>query len=560
MAETAESTLDAERAEEARAWPAVVERPYSVAIGIVGLALLFGLLLLWRFPPFLDEAIYSGWTARIAENPSERFIPLANGKEPLLGWLAAPLATLDISPFTAGRLVSLASFLGTIGLVAALGRIVGGRRVALVSGLLAATCPFLVVYGALGLYESLATFLITAALLLQILLVRTLRLDVALLLGASLGLALLTKQSALLAFVLWPLSLLLVDWSRPALRSRLARLAGLALLSAVVSYAIFSILRLSELYDDLGRARGELYPVHSVSDALSTPWAWLEQNWPGYRDVIVGYVTPAVLLAAALGVWLGARRNARLTAVFTAWAFVMLIAAALLADAPFPRYVHTAVAPLLVLAGMGCVGTADALAAWLRRRERSNLASYSLLLVVGLVLLHPLLFDLRLVVSPTSATYPGLDDEQFVTGWAAGTGLKDAKRQLESRAGQSGAVVVQLGPQAPSWLTHTMRNDTRFRFVPPDSDDPSALLAIENGAPLPARTVPLDWREVGRIERPRNGVPVVLYESGVRFGGRFHRSPETLRQVIVPDAEFDAYVAGNPAVKAWVVSWYAANG
>jgi hypothetical protein len=561
LARTAKSALDTERAAmEARDWPSPVVRRYSLPIGLVGLALLFGLLLLWRFPPFLDEAIYSGWTARIAENPSERFVPLANGKEPLLGWLAAPLTTLDISPFTAGRLVSLASFLGTIGLVAALGGIVGGRRVALVSSLLAASCPFLVVYGTLGLYESLTTFLVTASLLFQILLVRTLRLDVALLLGASLGLGLLTKQSALLAFVLWPLSLLLVDWRGPALTGRLVRLAGLALLSAVVSYAIFSILRLSEFYDDLERARGALYPVHSVSEALSTPVAWLEQNWPGYREVVAGYVTPAVILAAAIGVGLGLRRKAGLTTVFTAWALVMLITASLLADAPYPRYVHTAVPPLLVLAGMGCVRTADALATSLRRsRGHSRLAPFSLLLVVGIVLVHPLLFDVRLVVSPTSVTYPGLDDEQFVTGWPAGTGLKEVKRELESRAGQSGTMVVQLGPHAPSWVTHTLREDTRFRFVSPDSDEPSALLAIENGAPLPARPAPLGWRQVRRIERPRNGVPIVVYESGVRLGGLFVASPEALRQLIVPDSKFDAYVADNSAVKAWVVSWYAAN-
>jgi 4-amino-4-deoxy-L-arabinose transferase-like glycosyltransferase len=440
---------------------------------------------------------------------------------------------------------------------------IGGRRVALVAGLLAATCPFLVVYGSLGLYESLATFLVTAALLLQILLVRTLRLDAALLLGASLGLALLTKQSALLAFALWPLSLLLVDWSRPALVGRLARLAGLALLSAVASYAIFSILRLSEFYDDLGRTRGELYPVHSLSDALSTPVAWLEQNWPAYREVIVGYVTPAVIVAAAVGVGLGLRlwRQARLTTIFTAWTLLVLITAALLADAPYPRYVHMAVPPLLVLAGAGCVWTADVVAAWLRRsRGRAGLAPYSLLVVLGVVLLHPLLFDVRLVGSATAVSYPGLDDEQFVTGWAAGTGLKDAKRELESRAGQSGTVVVVLGPQSPSWLTYTLRNDPRFSFVSSDSEEPSALLAIENGVPLPARSAPLTWRPVRTIERPRNGVPIVLYESAVRFGGRVFASPEALRALIVPDARFDAYVEANPAVKAWVVAWYAATG
>jgi 4-amino-4-deoxy-L-arabinose transferase-like glycosyltransferase len=534
--------------------------PYWVAAVVAGLALLFGLLLLWRFPPFLDEAIYSGWTARIADDPSERFVPLANGKEPLFEWLAATITTLGIGAFTAGRLVSVVASLGTIALVAALGGIVGGRRVALTSGLLAALCPFLVVYGVLGLYESLATFLVTATLLLQILLVRTLRLDVALLLGASLGLGLLTKQSTLLAFALWPMSLGLVDWSRPALAARLTRLAGLAVVSAAIAYAIASILRLSEFYDDLGRLRGELYPVHSISDALSTPGAWLEQNWPAYRDVLATYVTPAVILAAAIGVGLGLRRRASLTSVLVAWTVVPLVTAALLADAPFPRYVHVTAPPLLVLSAMGCVWTADGVASSLRASRRRDLAAFALPLVVGLVALQPLLFDVRLAVNPTSVTFPGLDEEQFVTGWPAGTGLKEVRRELEARAAPAGAVVVLLGPQAPGWLSYTMRNDERFRLVSSDSDEPSALLALENGAPLPPRRDSLAWSPIRRVERPRNGVPLVLYESGIRFGGRFVASPEELRRLIVPDARFDEYVAERPAVKAWLESWYAANG
>jgi hypothetical protein len=205
-------------------------------------------------------------------------------------------------------------------LVAALGELIGSRPTSLVSGLLAATCPFLVVYGSLGLYESVAT-----------------------------------KQSALLAFALWPFSLVLVDWSRPGLAARLARLGALALLSAAIAYAPFSILLLSELFDDLGRARSELYPVRSLSDALATPGTWLEQNWPEYRGVLVDYVTPAVIVAAAIGVGLGLRRQPRLTTLFTAWTLALLFTTALLADAPYPGYIHMAVPPLLVLAGAGCV-------------------------------------------------------------------------------------------------------------------------------------------------------------------------------------------------------------
>jgi 4-amino-4-deoxy-L-arabinose transferase-like glycosyltransferase len=530
------------------------------AIGIAAIALTLGLSLLWRFPPFLDEAIYSGWTERIADNPEERFVSLANGKEPLLGWLAALVTKLGVDAFTAGRLVSLGASLGTVGLVGLLGWIMAGRRVALTSAFFAAVCPFLVVYGVLGVYEALATFLATASLLLQVLLARTLRLDVALLLGVSTGLGLLTKQSTLFVIALWPLSLLLVDWSRRDLVRRFLRLAGLALVSGAVSYAIFSVLHLSEFRDDLDRLRA-LYPVHSVREGLSNPGMWLEQNWPGYREVLVVYLTPAVIVAGAVGLALGLRRSWRMTTVVAAWGLVPLLAAALVADAPYPRYVHVAAPPLLVLAGAGCVWTADAVAAALRARDRGRLAAFALPVLVVLVALHPLVFDMRMAARATSVTYPGLDDEQLMTGWPAGTGLGTVRSELERRAGPSGPVTVLVNSSTPpSALTFSLRNDSRFRFEAPESDDPGALLAIENGTPLPARLAPLDWRPVRRVERPRNGVPLVVHEAGVRFGGRFIASPEELRQLIVPDERFDAYVAGRPAVKEWLEAWYLANG
>ena len=536
----------------------VTRQHWIAAIGIGTLALALGLSLLWRFPPFLDEAIYSGWTERIAENPAERFVPLANGKEPLLEWLAAAVSTLGIDPFTAGRLVSAAASLGTLGLVAALGWVLAGRRVALASGFLAALCPFLVVYGVLGVYEALATFLVTASLSLQVALARTLRLDAALLLGVAFGLALLTKQSTLMALALWPLSLLLVDWRRAPLGRRIVRLAGLVFVSAAVSYAIFSILFLSEFRDDLDRLR-TLYPVHSVREGLSNPGMWLEQNWPGYREVLTVYLTPLVILAAAVGTALGLRRTWRITAVLLAWGLAPLLAAALLADAPYPRYVHVAGPPLLVLAGAGCVWTGDALSSALGAGGRARVSRFALPLVIGLVVLQALVFDVRLAASPVSVVYPGLDDEQFVTGWPAGTGLEDVKVELERRSGTTGPTTVLLGPNAPSWLTFAMRNDPRFHFVAPAADDPAALYAIENGSPLPARTAPLEWSPVRRVERPRDGVPLVVSESGVRFGGRFIGSPEELRQLIVPDARFDAYVAQRPAVRSWVEAWYGAR-
>ena len=59
-------------------------------------------------------------------------------------------------------------------------------------------------------------------------------------------------------------------------------------------------------------------------------------------------------------------------------------------------------------------------------------------------------------------------------------------------------------------------------------------------------------RPVWRYDRPRGGVPVDVYRRGFVWRGRFVVTPEELRAAVgLPDAEFDAFVAARPDVKAW---------
>jgi hypothetical protein len=270
-------------------------------------------------------------------------------------------------------------------------------------------------------------------------------------------------------------------------------------------------------------------------------------------------VTPAVLVAAGLGFVIGLGRQWRFAVVLGAWVVGPLLVATLLADAPYPRYLHSVVPPLLVLAGAGCVWTASGLAALLRSRRRPRLAAAALPVLVAALLLQAVVFDGRLAADPASVTYPGLDDEQFVTGWPAGTGVEAVGRELERHAGSSGPVTVLLGARPPV-LEVRMSHPERFRFVRDDAPDAAtALLAVENGAPLPRLPSPLDWRALRRFERPRDGTPLTVYESGVRRAGRFVPSPDALRRILTPDSRYDAFLAAHPPVKTWAESWYAAN-
>src|SRR3989337_697389 len=71
-------------------------------------------------PIFGDEAIYIRWSQVMRADPSLRFLPLSDGKQPLLMWSAIPLLKVFSDPLFAGRAVSVVSgvltFLGVFAL------------------------------------------------------------------------------------------------------------------------------------------------------------------------------------------------------------------------------------------------------------------------------------------------------------------------------------------------------------------------------------------------------------------------------------------------------------
>ena len=67
---------------------------------------------------------------------------------------------------------------------------------------------------------------------------------------------------------------------------------------------------------------------------------------------------------------------------------------------------------------------------------------------------------------------------------------------------------------------------------------------------MPPRASGLSWRRSWTYARPRSGVPVNLYQSGVVINLKFAGSPDELRAGIGgTDADYDAYLRAHPAPK-----------
>src|SRR5688572_19862841 len=112
-------------------------------VAILGLAFLLRIINLTILPVFADEAIYIRWSQIMSFEPTLRFLPLSDGKQPLYMWILMFLVRRMGDPLFVGRLVSAVSGLGTIvGIGASAYILFRSKKVALVAALLWAISPF----------------------------------------------------------------------------------------------------------------------------------------------------------------------------------------------------------------------------------------------------------------------------------------------------------------------------------------------------------------------------------------------------------------------------------
>ncbi len=386
----------------------------ELAVGLLLLAIffLFRLINLSLIPIFVDEAIYLRW-AQIAKNDASwRFISLTDGKQPLFVWLTMIFMKVIKDPLIAGRLVSV----GT-GLVSLVGlwflslNLFKKRRLALFALLLYLFIPFYLLYDRMALMDAMVGTFFILSLLFEILLVKTLRLDVALILGWVLGGAVLTKTSGFFNLYLFPLTLILFDWQNKKRWPRLLRWAGLAVLAVVISQIFYSILRLSPWFHMI--AQKDTTFVFPIKEWLDHPLLFFWGNLKGLFDWLTTYLTwPIVLLAA--GSLLLIRERPKEKLLLVSWFLIPIVGLAFFGKVIYPRFILFMSLPLLILAA----ASLEQLAIKVKNRK-------TFLIVCSLFFVLPLYTDLKLLFEPTAAPIPEADKGQYIDNWPAGFGVNE---------------------------------------------------------------------------------------------------------------------------------------
>ncbi|MCL4366168.1 glycosyltransferase family 39 protein, partial [Patescibacteria group bacterium] len=158
-------------------------------------------------PIFADEAIYIRWAQVMKAESTLRFLPLSDGKTPLFMWTMMPILKFIQDPLFAGRLLSVLSGFFTLLGVFFLSRKIFNNKTAFWAGLLYTVTPYTVFFDRMALVDSMLACFTVWIVYFALWLIRSVRLDVSMILGYLLGGAILTKTPGMFNLLILPLSI-----------------------------------------------------------------------------------------------------------------------------------------------------------------------------------------------------------------------------------------------------------------------------------------------------------------------------------------------------------------
>ncbi|KKT83994.1 MAG: hypothetical protein UW80_C0003G0010 [Microgenomates group bacterium GW2011_GWC1_44_9] len=398
----------------------------GLALTALVLFLFFRLYQLQTIPVFVDEAIYVRWSQVMRAEPTLRFLPLSDGKQPLFMWATIPFLKLISDPLIAGRLLSVVAGFGSlvgIGLLAFI--LFGDIFIALFTSLIYAVIPFTMFFDRMALADSLLAMFGLWTLIFAIKYTKSLKTEYAMYLGFTIGAGLLTKSPAAI-YYLWSLVTLVFFFPHKNITSvNLGKLIWGIFLALIISQAMYGILRLGVGFQMIG-SRNQDY-VYSLKEVLTHPLQPLIENLKKTANWLFLLFTPTVLLLSVLGYLNPKTRKSYLFLVLIALAPLVFQAA--IAKVYTSRYVLYAVVPLLPLAGLGL--------GWLFNRKGILIKAS-----ITLFVLLPILMTALYLFTPTIAPMPFDMRSGYLEEWTAGYGQKDIADYLLAREAEGSKIVV----------------------------------------------------------------------------------------------------------------------
>ena len=393
---------------------------------ILGVGALFRLSYLNSLPVFADEAIYVRWAQVMQAEPSLRFLPLSDGKQPFYMWALIPVLKIIADPLIAGRALSALGALGTItgvGLLAFL--LFNNKRIGLLAAALWAVLPYPVFFERMALVDALLVLFTVWYVVCILVSIAHQRLDMALIAGFFAGFAWLTKSPAIFILGLSPgLLVFLPDFKKITLLRGVFHL----IVAFVIAFGMYNILRLGPEFHQIALRNADY--VYTLAEALRGP---LDPLVPHLKDTFaffVYFITPIGLLFSVWGIFEGQRHHLKQRLVLTAFWLAPIFVQAFIAKGFTARYLLFTVpyAVILMAHAFEHLGQKTS-------HHRLSLAA------TGLVILIAIGLNIALISDPAAVPLPRIERSGYLEEWTAGQGLRLVSQAIRAAAA-AGPVVV----------------------------------------------------------------------------------------------------------------------
>ena len=360
--------------------------------------------------------------------PTLRFLPLSDGKQPLFMWILMFYVKRLSDPLFAGRLLSVASGLGSmIGLFFLTYYIFKSKLSALFASVLWVLSPLSLFFDRMALVDSMLTCFGIWTLYLSLMMADTLRLDVAMLSGFMLGLAGLTKSPALFFAVLIPVSVILLKKPKDLLKY-----TGLLAVIYIIAFAMYNIQRLGPNFSLLASRTGDyvfplsrilIYPMDPIRYNLPTTLSWLSAMCPF-----------GLMLLTAIGIIVNFKKCRKYILILGVWFLAPLLFEAEYTKSFTLRYILFLVPPLYVLA-------AGAFTSLVGKWKYITALAFIIFIVQAGI------FDWFLVTNPEKANFPTRERSGYFQEWTSGIGIKEAADYIRNKHNEDPSKKIVVGTE-----------------------------------------------------------------------------------------------------------------
>ncbi|MCH7640943.1 phospholipid carrier-dependent glycosyltransferase [Patescibacteria group bacterium] len=403
-----------------------------IGAGIFILAFALRLYNLTILPVFGDEAIYIRWAQVMGAEPGLRFLPLSDGKQPLFMWVLMFLVRRFSDPLFIGRLTSVFYGMGTLIGIFALTyylfksppthKVSAGqaRKIALIASLFWAISPYSVFFDRTALVDSMLAMFGVWTLFFAIVTVKTLRLDMAMMAGFTLGGALLTKSPALFFVLMLPVTWMVSRWPKRRF-VHLIKLGFLSLVTAAIGYGLYNILRLGPNFHLItSRNQDYVYPISQIWTSPFNPlitnvtssFNWL---WFMGPSILVLFVLIALVSNLKIEYIKTDKKSRSEVALLFIWSAFPLAVSAVYAKVFTARYILFILPTVYIFASI----------IFLKLYKKKEIVKKGLILGLILYIALALRIDYLLLTDPENANLPRVMRSGYLEEWTSGTGIRE---------------------------------------------------------------------------------------------------------------------------------------